>query len=510
MLVGRVRIPDAMPAAVTPDCGGGRAVSLEEALGLIPWGRFQWLLFITCGLGYTADTIELLLLSFAFSGLREEWGLDNATVSLASTVSNVGIMAGAICWGILSDCLGRRMVFLSSVALTFGCGLLSALCPTFELFVAARFGVGFGIGGNLVVDFAMFMEFVPQRLRQRIMMMLTMWGVFGVGLIALCARTVIPWLGWRWYVGVLSLPPLVLLIFRTSVPESPGHLYAAGKLQEALDVVKYIAMKNRCELPADLRLLPPRACALDDSEDPSVPANDDSTPLAVGNRAPCTNLSADADVGADSATGCARSVAPVLVPLSRGLRRVTACLGIVWFSMSFAYGGFTLWLPELLRSKGLTATGTYDAYIIMVAAEVPGLCLATWLVQAGMQKRFLLALCGLGCGAAMVGCALATTQLAIGVALAASYFFVVSAWAALYIITPEAYPVYCRSTGSGLSRVCSCIASMVSAPVGAILLEAGVFMPLYTFGSLFLLVALVAPCLPASPPESAEAAGARG
>ena len=41
----------------------------------------------------------------------------------------------------------------------------------------ARMGVGLGLGGNLAVDFVMFLEFVPPNVRGKTMMMLTVRGL---------------------------------------------------------------------------------------------------------------------------------------------------------------------------------------------------------------------------------------------------------------------------------------------------------------------------------------------
>lgn len=241
-----------------------------------------------------------------------------------------------------------------------------------------------------------------------------------------------------------------------------------------------------------------------DDQDVPEPSPADTTPLAVSRH-----------TGDDSKSCCRScesglrtSIALLLAPLSRELRCTTLRVGTVWFLMSFSYSGFTLWLPEMLKSKGIRSSDTYTLYGIMVLAEIPSLCIATALVHAGLQKRFLLAGCGAGCGIAMVACAVAGDKAMLDTALAASYFFVVSAWASLYVITPEAYPATCRSTASGLARFCSCLGSMSSAPVGAALLEAGVWALLCTCGACILLLAAVAPCLPASPPLPPRAAPA--
>jgi len=444
-------------------------LSVDEALHFIPWGRFQWLLFATCGMGYAAEIIEMMLMSFALPELKKEWDLDNLTAADASMWANIGVMVGAGVWGIMADWAGRRVVFLSSVGITFLFGLLGAFAPTFELFVASRFIVGMGIGGNLAVDFALFMEFVPLHMRQQVMMMLTMWGVGGVAIIAIAAWALIESAGWRWYIGVLAVPSLVLLVMRLGMPESPSLLYESGRVEEALESIKLIAKKNHFELPEGFSLKP-KEDARDEFE----------------------GLQGTAVVMKSLELKVRRS----LVPLSPENFFTTVKFAIAWFSLSFAYGGFTLWLPSLLTDKGIVGSDIYTTYLIMVLGEIPSVCLSTFLVYKGVQKRYIFCAYMLGCAGSMGLTALVTNEYLIRVVLAISYFFMVSSWACLYVLTPEAYPATCRGTASGVLRIAGSIANSIKGKVGAKLLAGGMYVPLWTYGAVFLVGMLVAPLLP--------------
>mmetsp|Transcript_57407 Transcript_57407/g.122092 ORF Transcript_57407/g.122092 Transcript_57407/m.122092 type:complete len:483 (+) Transcript_57407:296-1744(+) len=446
-------------------------LTVDEALHFIPWGRFQWLLFATCGIGYAAEIIEMMLMSFALPELRKEWDIDNLTVADASMWSNIGVMIGAGVWGIMADWLGRRVVFISSVAITFLFGMLGAFAPTFELFVASRFMVGMGIGGNLAVDFALFMEFVPLHMRQQVMMMLTMWGVGGVAVIAIAAWALIDGAGWRWYIGVLSLPSLVLLVMRLGMPESPSLLYESGRVEEALQSIKSIAHKNGFELPEGFSLMP--------KED----AKDEF---------------ADLQGSAVIMKSLELKVRRSLVPLSPENFFTTIKFAIAWFSLSFAYGGFTLWLPSLLTDKGIVGSDIYTTYLIMVLGEIPSVCLSTYMVYKGVQKRYIFCVYMLGCAGSMGLTALVTDEYGIRVVLAISYFFMVSSWACLYVLTPEAYPATCRGTASGVLRIAGSVANSFKGKVGAKLLSHGMYVPLWTYGAVFLVGMCVAPLLPDS------------
>jgi putative MFS transporter len=84
----------------------------DEVLARVGFGRFQIWLVLACGLGYTADTIELLMLTFVLPELRQDFGLDSLSLSIAPAVSSIGIVIGAVVWGGISDKYGRRWAFL--------------------------------------------------------------------------------------------------------------------------------------------------------------------------------------------------------------------------------------------------------------------------------------------------------------------------------------------------------------------------------------------------------------
>ena len=55
--------------------------------------------------------------------------------------------------------------------------------------------------------------------------------------------------GWRWLLGLSSLPLLVLLLLYPIIPESPYYLAVSGQQDQALAVLQQIAAVNHASLP---------------------------------------------------------------------------------------------------------------------------------------------------------------------------------------------------------------------------------------------------------------------
>lgn len=93
--------------------------------------------------------------------LTSEFGPTSIQVRYTTCATFIGLCIGASFWGIASDIIGRRLAFNMTLLIAgiFGlavgggnswigvCGLYAAL--------------GVGVGGNLPVDGALFLEFIP-------------------------------------------------------------------------------------------------------------------------------------------------------------------------------------------------------------------------------------------------------------------------------------------------------------------------------------------------------------
>lgn len=86
----------------------GFSYTLDEALSAIGFGKFQFIVLAYSGLGWVAEAMEMMLLSFVGPAIQPEWGLSSSQESLISTVAFAGMLIGAYSWGVVSDSYGRK------------------------------------------------------------------------------------------------------------------------------------------------------------------------------------------------------------------------------------------------------------------------------------------------------------------------------------------------------------------------------------------------------------------
>ena len=221
-----------------------QSLTLDEALERAGMGRFQKKLMVICGLGWAADAMEVLLISFALPAIAQEWNLSAAQKGLLGTAIFLGMLAGAWLWGWLSDRIGRKTGFMSTVAIDSLFGLLSAFAPSFGWLIGLRALTGFGVGGTLPVDYSIFAEYLPAQKRGRYLVLLEAFWALGSILAAGLAWLIVPRLGWRALLAVSALPGLIIFFIRRGIPESPRYLLVKGQREQAAQVLAQVAAAN--------------------------------------------------------------------------------------------------------------------------------------------------------------------------------------------------------------------------------------------------------------------------
>ncbi|WP_274651682.1 MFS transporter [Paenibacillus humicola] len=201
----------------------------------------KWLIFLIA-LGAVFDAIEQYNIGYAAPLLTQQWGLSKTEVGLLTTLTFGGMAVGSLIAGILGDLIGRRITYMYNLGLyTFG-ALIAAFAPNLEILLLGRFIVGLGLGGELNTGITIVSEFVPTKNRgSSVAIVNVAAGGLGIFLSAAIAYLILgpfsAFLGgdevtWRWLLGILAAPAVLLWIYRKYIPESPRYLMSRGKVDE--------------------------------------------------------------------------------------------------------------------------------------------------------------------------------------------------------------------------------------------------------------------------------------
>lgn len=123
-------------------------------------GWYQWQLFVVVGFGWASDNLWPVAVSLILPPISQEFNVSRPP--LLSLAQNLGLLGGAIFWGFGCDIFGRKLAFNLTLGVTAIWSLAAAGSPNFAALGTLCAFWSFGVGGNLPVDSAIFLEFLPQ------------------------------------------------------------------------------------------------------------------------------------------------------------------------------------------------------------------------------------------------------------------------------------------------------------------------------------------------------------
>ncbi|MHA6626039.1 MFS transporter [Pseudonocardia sichuanensis] len=197
----------------------------------------RFLVVALCCVTIVIDGYDLIVYGTVVPTLVDgsaEWTLTAPQAGRIGAYALVGMLIGAMVIGTITDVVGRRRIMLGCIAWFSVAMALAAAAPTPELFGAARFVAGIGLGGVVPTAIALTIEYAHPRHRSTTnAVMFSGYSIGGIAA-ALVAIMVIPSLGWRamFWIGA-ALGALLLPVAWRLLPESASYLLARGREAEA-------------------------------------------------------------------------------------------------------------------------------------------------------------------------------------------------------------------------------------------------------------------------------------
>jgi len=372
--------------------------------------------------------------------------------------------------------MGRRIAFNLTLLITSIFGTLAAYAPNWPT-VCFLFGLmGTGVGGNLPVDGALFLEFLPDA-SSSLLTLLSVWWPVGQLVSSLFAWYFITgWpveQGWRLFIATVGVVTFVMFLIRFGLFhlfESPKYLLSQGRQAEAVAVVHGIAYRNG-----------KKTWLTEDILDAVVDVEDTE-------RAP-TRFSASSVLKQNLSSFSLDHIQPLFQNRKLGL--TTGLIWFCWATIGMGYPLFNAFLPQYLSHGGddastsvttvamraaaesATPAETYRNYIIISIAGVPGSLLAAYLVD---HKSPWLGRKGTLAISTFVSAMFLYLFVALGHTPTSQLIFTsVEAfcqnimYGVLYAFTPEIFPAPVRGAATGvasfLNRVTGLLAPLLAANV---------------------------------------------
>lgn len=455
---------------------------LAGCMDEIGFGRYQYALFVVAGFGWLVDNAWPIVISLIIPVLTEADGVHPPPGKGPYLVlaQNLGLLFGAAFWSLSADIIGRRWAFNLTFVIIGIWAVIGGSAPNFAaLGVFASFW-SVGVGGDLPVVSALFLEALPSSY-QWLLTVMSAWWSFGQLLSNLIAWGLLPNFscesdaevclkadnkGWRYFLFTMGGLTLVFFLARfcLRIQESPRFYVARGRDDLALDSIRRIAKFNRKSI----------SLTIDDFEkiDQLYPDPAASQTRLLKDTFKQFNL--------DHLRSCF------------GSRKVAVSSGLViftWAIIGLAFPLYNAFLPYYLQTKGATKPlSVYETYrnsLIVAVIGIPGALLAGILVELRIGRKGTLII-GLILTGVFLFCSTTATSSDAVLGWNCAFSFCSNImYGVLYAYTPEVFPAKIRGTAVGLAASANRVLG-VFAPIIAIYADLTTSAPIYVSGALFI------------------------
>ncbi len=384
-------------------------VNVPGRLERLPMTSYQKKMFAIVATAWLADQVDVALLVFLIGALTVYFHLTPVQIGFLASMTFLGQLVGNLLAGSLSDLMGRRIAFQSTMIVWGLASFLAAGAWSVGSLMVFRFLIGVGVGGEAPVAQAVLSEIIPAG--QRAKYIAFMEGFWAVGFVisGVIAYTVLPLAGWRWVFAVVGSLSVVVFWVRRSLLESPRWLADHHRFKEADAVTSQI---EAGVAKAYGRALP--------SPKPYL----GETKLETRN--------------------------PLAVLFSRFYLKANIMVFTLWFFALLGYFGLTSWLGVILGQHGFSVVKSIGFITLISLGGIPGFYVAAQMLEkVGRKPTTAIFLFMSAVMAYVYGHS--TNQAALFVSGFVMQFFMFGMWSCLYAYTPELYPTRARSTGAGLA-----------------------------------------------------------
>jgi AAHS family 4-hydroxybenzoate transporter-like MFS transporter len=388
-------------------------------------GRYQWGIFLLCGLCLIMDGFDLQAIGFVGPALVRDWHIPPAMMGRLFSSALMGVLFGSLLFSMLADRIGRRPVLIGVTLYFSALTFMTARADTVNHLLIIRFLGGLGLGGIMPNAMALVGEYSPTRARVTAMMVVSNGFTLGAAFGGPIAAWLIPNYGWRgvFYFGAMT-PLVIAVLMFFLLPESLQFLALRGH--------------DRKQIARWLKRI-----------DPGV------------NAGPTTEYV----IPEDKKRGV-----PIVQLFHDGRGLGTALLWVVNFMNLLNLYFLSNWLPLVFSQAGYSnSISVNSASVLQVGGVVGTLVLSSFVYRFGFTAVLTMSFAIACVSIAAIGLPYLSLAVLFGGVFLAG-FGIPGSQAGLNALAATYYPTDLRSTGVGAGLGIGRIGSIVGPFVGGILL----------------------------------------
>ncbi|AAP29325.1 Major facilitator family transporter [Bacillus cereus 95/8201] len=170
-------------------------------------------------LGYAAEGLDMLLLSFVLVYILKEFHLSPVEGGNLTLATTIGMLIGSYLFGFIADLFGRiRTMAFTILLFSLATALIYFATDYWQLLIL-RFLVGMGVGGEFGIGMAIVTETWSKEMRAKATSVVALGWQFGVLIASLLPAFIVPHFGWRAVFLFGLIPALLAVYVRKSLSE---------------------------------------------------------------------------------------------------------------------------------------------------------------------------------------------------------------------------------------------------------------------------------------------------
>jgi len=387
--------------------------SLSNRIDLLPVKKWHWIMLGLCLLAIMFENYNQVSIAMAMPVILRQWKLPMPNIGVLLSASSLGLLIGAVVFGIVTDIIGRKLSFIITTLIFSLFVGLGALANDFNTLYWLRVLAGLGLGGFIPVGMSYVSEYSPLPVRGRFLGIFSIGNGIGYCLTVVASMFLIPGSadGWRYTFALGGLGVLLLIPVFLFLPESVRWLQTRGKVEEAVKIVEDLEQKivGKVTVPHDE--------ALANAKEQVAKQKASAKKVSIG----------------DFFKG--------------DLFKMTLLGSVLMLAANYTFYGFIQWMPTFL-TQNLKFELTSGYWFTLIAAAfgtgTPGL-LVGWMSDKWGRRLTLSIMMGFYALSGFLFLAVS------GWSILLLYWFSSAMSSMMYIYVPELFPTFMRGTGLGIT-----------------------------------------------------------
>ena len=222
--------------------------NLESTINAVRLKPLHWRIWILSSMGIFIEGFNLFAIAVALPLIVHQYNPSPLMEGFVAASVIVGTVFGAGVMGRLADIWGRRRFYISNALIVTVFSLLAGLSTNLYALIAFQFCLGIGIGADYPICASYVSEFMPSRIRGRMLISAFSFqavGMFAAAVIGFIVLKIYPNVNaWHWMVAIGAAPAAVIFILRMTVPESPRWCIENGQNEKAIRTISKLSNKS--------------------------------------------------------------------------------------------------------------------------------------------------------------------------------------------------------------------------------------------------------------------------